>query len=95
MGKHIKSLILPVSFLKEGRHFVAYTPALDLSTSGRTLEEAKSNFNEAVEVFFNVTISMGTLEAVLLDLGWEKHGQDFTPPVLISQGVESIRVPFA
>jgi len=48
-----KSLIfnLPVSFLRESDQFVAYTPALDLSTSGTTLEEAKSNFTEAVGIF--------------------------------------------
>ena len=35
---------LPVSVLKEGKSFVAYTPALDLSTAGKTLEDAQKNF---------------------------------------------------
>lgn len=42
---------LPVSILKEGKSFIAYTPALDLSTSGNTFEDAQKNFNEAV-IFF-------------------------------------------
>ena len=88
-------LNLPVSFLKEADQFVAYTPVLDLSTSGKTLEEAKSNFAEAVEIFFDEIISMGTFEDVLLDLGWKKQNDDFLPPVVISQGMESVRVPFA
>ena len=91
-----KSLVfnLPVSFLRESDQFVAYTPALDLSTSGPSLEEAKKNFTEAVGIFFDEIMEMGTFEDVLLDLGWKKHNEDFIPPVVISQGVESVRVPF-
>ncbi len=43
---------LPVSFLKEGKTYVAYTPALDLSSCGKTLVEAERMFNEAVTLFF-------------------------------------------
>ena len=32
---------LSVNFLREGKRFIAYSPALDLSTSGKTYEEAK------------------------------------------------------
>lgn len=95
MYKSIKSLNLPVSFLKEADQFVAYTPALDLSTSGNTLEEAKINFTEAVGIFFDEIVQMGTLEDVLLDLGWKRQDKDFLPPVIVSQGIESVRVPFA
>lgn len=94
MHKSIKSLNLPVSFLKEADQFVAYTPALDLSTSGETLKEAKKNFTEAVEIFFDEIVSMGTFEEVLLDLGWKKQEHDLVPPAVISQGTESVRVPF-
>ena len=92
-----KSIVfnLPVSFLRESDPFVAYTPALDLSTSGPTLEEAKNNFTEAVGIFFDEIVEMGTFEDVLLDLGWKKQNEDFIPPVVISQGMESVRVPFA
>ena len=95
MRQTIQSLNLPVSFLREANQFVAYTPALDLSTSGHTLEEAKTNFNEAVEIFFNELIAMNTFEETLLDLGWKKIDQSMVPPVVISQGIESFRVPFA
>ena len=92
-----KSIVfnLPVSFLRESDQFVAYTPALDLSTSGPTLEEAKKNFTEAVGIFFDEIIEMGTFEDVLLDLGWKKKNEAFIPPVIISQGMESVNVPFA
>ncbi len=55
------SLNLPVSFLKEGNRYVAYTPALDLSTSGNTLEQAWHRFTEAVESFFEEILDKGTL----------------------------------
>jgi predicted RNase H-like HicB family nuclease len=52
---------LPVSFLKEGNKFVAYTPVLDISTSGKTFKEAQKRFSELVEIFFEELIEMGTL----------------------------------
>jgi len=94
MIKGIKHLNLPVSFIKEGKQFVAWTPALDLSTAGRSIEEVKKNFAEAVGIFFEEIIAAGTLEDVLLDLGWKHQGQEFIPPV-ISQGVESVKIHFA
>ncbi len=44
---------LPVSYLKEGKTYVAYTPALDLSSCGKTLVEAERMFNEAVILFLS------------------------------------------
>ena len=63
---------MPVNVLKEGKKFVAYTPALDLSTVGDSLEEVKCNFEEAVNLFFEETVEMGTLEQAMEELGWEK-----------------------
>lgn len=95
MYKDIKSLNLPVAFIKEAEQYVAYTPALDLSTSGRTLKEAKDNFAEAVEIFFDELISSGNFKEVLLDLGWKRQDHDMIPPVIVFQGMESVKVPFA
>ena len=58
------------------------------------LEDAKKNFTEAVELFFDEIVAMGTLEDVLLDLGWKKQAHSFIPPVVISQGMESVKAPF-
>lgn len=91
MHKPIKQIILPVSFLKEGKQIVAYSPALDLSTCGRDLKEAKEMFIEAVEIFFEELIEKGTLDEVLTSLGWTKKDDEIVPPMLIAQ--ESMRVP--
>lgn len=84
---------LPVSILREGKKFVAYTPALDLSTSGKSYEEAKRRFSEIVNIFFEELIKKGTLEEVLRDLGWKRVQARWSPPVVISQESQTVRVP--
>ena len=83
---------LPVSILREGRKYIAYTPALDLSTSGKTFAEAKSRFGEMVGIFFEDIISRGTLEEVLLDCGWEKIDKKWTPPAIVANEMHSVAV---
>lgn len=82
--------ILPVNIFKEQDTFVAYTQALDLSTVGKTFDEVKKNFTEAVQIFFKEIIEKGTLEEVLKDYGWQKVNNQFFPPVQISN--EPIKV---
>lgn len=71
--KNIKKLKLQIQFFREGKYYIAHSPALDLSTCGKDFDEAKKRFEEAVEIFFKELIKRGTLEEVLLqDLGWQK-----------------------
>jgi len=60
---------VPLCFMKEKKSFIAFSPALDLSTCGRTFEEAKTNFTEALDIFFEECIKMGTLNDVLESCG--------------------------
>jgi predicted RNase H-like HicB family nuclease len=83
---------LSVSILKEGNRFVAYSPAVELSTSGKTYKEAKKRFEEASSIFFEEIIENGTLEDVLKDLGWKKVHKQWSPPVVISQESQEISV---
>lgn len=83
---------LPVSILRENKTFIAYTPALDLSTAGKNYEEVKKRFSEIVEIFFEEIIKRGTLEEVLQDLGWKKVQTKWIPPMIISQELETIKV---
>ena len=43
---------LQVTFLKEGSTYVAYSPALDFSSCGKTMKSAEKNFVQAVDLFF-------------------------------------------
>jgi len=81
---------LPVTFLKEGSQFIAYSPALDLSTCGKTLEEARRRFGEAVSLFMHELHVKGALDEVLEGLGWQKKRSSFVPPVMIGQEAYTI-----
>ncbi len=83
---------LPVSITKEGSHYVAYTPALDMSTYGPTEATAKKSFTEMVEIFFEeFTDNADGLEVVLESLGWTKQKNNWQPPK-VKQTVQDVRV---
>ena len=86
---------LPVTIFREGAAFVAHSPALDLSSSGASEEEAQRMFAEAVETFFEELIDMGTLDSVLKNLGWTKSKGRFQPPEVVRQSVMHVMVPLA
>jgi hypothetical protein len=85
---------LPVSILREGKKYIAYTPALDLSTSGDNYEQAKKRFEEIVNVFFEEIIKKGTLEDVLTNLGWKKVQTSWKPPIVISNEFQNIELSY-
>ncbi len=84
---------MQVSIFMEGNKYVAYSPALDLSTSGDSYSQVKKRFNECVNIFFEEIIEKGTVANVLRDLGWKKIKSRWNPPVLISQEIKNIKVP--
>jgi len=92
MKKVFFEVNLPVSLLKDGNKYIAYTPALDLSTSGKSYKEAKTRFAEIVDIFFEELISKGTLDSVLSDLGWQKNKSQWNPPVLIAQELQAVKL---
>ena len=83
---------IPISVLREGKNFIVYSPVLDLSTSGKTYEEATRRFGEAIEIFFEEILKKGTLNEVLEELGWTKQRARWQPPSLICQDVQRIRI---
>ena len=66
---------LSVVIMKEGKYFIAYAPALDYSTCGRSVEEAQRMFGKGVKIFLSECVKMGTLESVLSDCGWRRIEQ--------------------
>lgn len=81
---------IPVSIIKEGKSFVAYSPALDLSSSAGTFEKAGERFGEAACLLFEELIKKGTLEQVLSDLGWKKIQKKWNPPVVVAQDFQTV-----
>lgn len=82
-----------MTIFREGDTFVAHTPALDLSSVGKSEEDAKRMFAEAVGVFFEELIEMGTMESVLKDLGWTQSNGKFQPPHVVEQSLMNVMVP--
>jgi hypothetical protein len=83
---------LPLCFMREKESFIAFSPALDLSTCGRSLEEAKKNFIEALDIFFEECLKMGTLNEVLESCGWSRDKKKgWEPPAYI--GEERVDIP--
>lgn len=86
---------LQVLFYQEGNQIVAFSPALDLVTHGKTTKSAEKNFAEVVDIFFEELAERGTTEEVLTSLGWKKTrlaGQStFQPPKIVKE--ESIGLP--
>lgn len=75
---------LPVLITKQGRRFIAYTPALDIATSGKSEKEVKVRFGELANLFLEEIMSKGTADDVLFELGWTKGHKKWTPPKMIS-----------
>ena len=93
MKKVAFEIELPVSVFKDGASYVAYTPALDLSTSAKTYDGVKKRFEKVVPVFIEELARKGTLSEYLENFGWKKVQKKWTPPAIVSQGLEKITVP--
>jgi hypothetical protein len=83
-------LNLQVFLLKERRKYVAYSPALDLSASGSSPEHARKNFGVTLRLFVEELLNHGTLERVLIDLGWTIREHRWRPPVEVESAT---RIP--
>lgn len=78
---------------KQGKRFVAYAPALDIATSGKSEKEAKERFAELTDIFFEELCEAGTAREVLLELGWTRQQKRWTPPRVVSTVSMGLRIP--
>lgn len=72
--------------------FVAYAPALDLSTAAKTFDGVKKRFTEVVEIFFEEIEKMGTQDNVLANLGWQKVKSVWQPMVPVAHELQEFQV---
>ena len=84
---------LPVIITKQNRRFVAYSPALDISTSGKSKKDVQGKFVELVNIFIEEINEAGTIGDVLTELGWKKIQKKWNPPQIISSESIGVRVP--
>lgn len=62
---------LPVVIWREDDQYVAYTPALELSSFGCSEKEAMKNFEEALQLMLETAMSRDSLIDMLESYGWE------------------------
>jgi len=86
---------IPVLFFEEDDKIVVYSPALDLSTFGKTEEQAKKRFAEAAMIFMDEIVEMGTVDEVLEECGWKKVARQraWVPPVYRKCEEELVQIP--
>ena len=76
----VSSLPLVVKIIHEpeakGSEWVSYSPEFDIVSCGATVEEARKNLREAIELVIDSCAEEGTLDAFLADVGFkpEKKG---------------------
>jgi len=87
------SFNLSVVITKQGKRFVAYTPALDISTSGKSEKQAKERFVEVANLFLEEIAEAGTANEVLSELGWKKSQKYWAPPQVVSSKSIGFRSP--
>ncbi len=74
-----------VILVKDGDFFIALCPSLNVSSYGHTEKEAKTGFDEALQIFITETDKKGNLEKELLRFGWilQQHPKvSYKPPKL-------------
>jgi predicted RNase H-like HicB family nuclease len=69
---------------REGDVYVAYVPALDISSCGETDEEARRNIRDAVRGFLATSADLGTLGEILEEAGYRREGDDWRAPEFVS-----------
>lgn len=68
---------------REGDAYVAYVPALDISSCGDTDEEARRNIRDAVRGFLAASADLGTLGEILEEAGYRRDGDDWHAPEFV------------
>ena len=51
--------------------YTAYCPELDIVSCGGSIEEARKNLLEVIEIQLEETVQLGTLKAFLEDTGYD------------------------
>jgi predicted RNase H-like HicB family nuclease len=81
-----------VQVWKEGSHYIAHAMPLDVISSGSSTETAKAALKEAVQLFFDTSKDMGTLEDILHECGYERGGDEWVSPSWIAVERESVAI---
>jgi predicted RNase H-like HicB family nuclease len=86
---------LPFRLKKEGRAYVSWCPALDVSSTGDTAKEAEKNLIEALRLFIMSCYERGVLDRVFKDCGFVPEKTNAPPAKKYSSRTEIwVPLPF-
>lgn len=87
-----KELILTIVIRKERGKYSSWCPELDVASQGDTIEEARKNLQEAVELHVETMIQEGELNQLLANIGLTPN--DLQRDILFSESFSgSLEVP--
>jgi predicted RNase H-like HicB family nuclease len=93
-NKKVHLVDIEILFIKEGDMIVAYCPALEVSSYGKDIKEAKAAFNEALEIFIEETEEKGSFERLLLRKGWklaQLPSVNYEPPKMPLKDIKLVK----
>ena len=71
-----KRIIVCEQIWKESNMYTSYCPELDVASCGQTVDEARKNLKEALEIFIEETSKLGTLDELLEEAGYDLSSRD-------------------
>ena len=74
-------LSVSIEIWKKGKYYLAKCPELDFISQGRTVEEARHNLFEVIEIQFEEMADMGTLNEYLAECGYVRQQEFFVPQI--------------
>jgi predicted RNase H-like HicB family nuclease len=86
--KNLGKYNLFINVFKQGKFYVAYCPALDMSSCGKTEKQSLKMIDEAIHILFEELDAEKKLESFLLDMGWEKKDNKLQPPIISPYTIE-------
>ncbi|MGO9640442.1 MAG: type II toxin-antitoxin system HicB family antitoxin [Candidatus Acidiferrales bacterium] len=91
----VPGISLATHVWKEDGAYVAYAPELDVSSCGDSVADARTRLREAVTLFLEECSRRGTLDAILAESGFEKHGASYRPRRILARAKVKLVVPLA
>ena len=67
----MKTLKITIEFWREGYVYLARSPELDMVAQGTSMEEAKRNLLEVIEIQLEEMKELGTLDEFLFEAGYK------------------------
>jgi predicted RNase H-like HicB family nuclease len=79
MDKHIK-IEIKVKIFRENGAYIAFSPELQISTQGESVDHVKQRFEERLSIFIERALETDTLRKRLEKLGWSFSEEQPLPP---------------